>query len=145
MNLFVSFVTSSVVNLFSGVLGVAGALVVFDAVVVPIATIAQNTNGIVLLSFYTQVIQAGMNGNLAQSLVLASPIAPNGFSSKANCFPIYRTFQSDKQSPIALGGFAPVNIMSVHILPGWGIWQVLTVVNSALDRNNMRLGIVFLS
>jgi len=98
----------------------------------------------ILLSFYTQVIQSGMPGNLAQSLVVAAETAPTDFTSKTKCFPLYRTFQSDKQTPIALGGFAPINVMAIRIPAGWGIWQVLNVVNAALDRNNMRFGVAFL-
>ena len=103
-----------------------------------------NPRGLVLLNFYTQVIQAGSPGNSVQSLVLASDSAPASFTSKLKCFPIYRTFQSDKQDPIALGGFAPMNVMAVHIPIGWGLWQVLTVAGATLARNNVRIGVVFL-
>lgn len=105
---------------------------------------ASNTKGLILLNFYTQVIQAGSPGNSAQSLILASATAPTTFASKVNCFPIYRTFQSDKQDPIALGGFAPLNANAMQIPAGWGIWQICNVVGTALERNNMRLGVVFL-
>lgn len=105
---------------------------------------ANNTNGIIIHSFYTQVIQTGAPGNLAQSLVLAAATAPTSFTSKANCLPIYRTFQNEKQDPIALGGFAPMNILHIEIPAGWGIWQILNVTGAELDRNNMRLGFVFL-
>jgi len=104
----------------------------------------QNISGIVLLSLYTQVIQTGMPGNLAQSLIMAAATAPMDFASKTRCFPIYRTFQSEKQSPVALGGFAPVNVTAIQIPARWGIWQVLNVVGAALDRNNMRIGAVIL-
>jgi hypothetical protein len=105
---------------------------------------SSNENGMVLHSFYTQVIQTGAPGNLAQSLVVAALTAPTSFASKLNCFPIYRTFQSEKQDAVALGGFAPVNIMSVQIPAGWGIWQLVNVVGAVLERNNMRFGVNFL-
>jgi hypothetical protein len=104
----------------------------------------QNINGLILLSLYTQVIQTGSPGNLAQSLMMAAATAPVDFASKTRCFPIYRTFQSEKQSPVALGGFAPLNVTAIQIPPKWGIWQVLNVVGAALDRNNMRIGAVIL-
>lgn len=104
---------------------------------------SSNTNGMRLLSFYTQVIQTGSPGNLAQSLVLASLTAPVDFANKLNCFPIYRTFQDEKQTPITLGGFAPMNILQIDIPAGWGIWQVVNIVGADLTRNNMRFGVSF--
>ena len=121
---------------------VAGPTAVGANQVTQVISPLQNVRGLVILNFYTQVIQAGAPGNSAQSLVMAAATAPTNFESKANCYPIYRTFQSDKQDPIALGGFAPMNVMAVQIPPGWGIWQVATIVGTALDRNNMRFGMV---
>lgn len=123
---------------------VAGVTAIGSNQVTQVVAPADNLNGMILLSFYTQVIQTGSPGNTAQSLVLAARTAPTDFASKIRCFPIYRTFQSEKQSPIALGGFAPMNITAIQIPPNWGIWQIATVVGATLDRNNMRLGIVFL-
>lgn len=37
-----------------------------------------------------------------------------------------------------------MNVCNVRIPPGWGIWQVLTVVGDNLIRNNVRVGFVFL-
>lgn len=123
---------------------VSGATAIGSNQVTQVISPILNIKGMILLSFYTQVIQTGSPGNLAQSLVMAAQTAPTDFSSKTKCFPIYRTFQSEKQSPVALGGFAPMNVMSVQLPSGWGIWQIATVVGAALDRNNMRLGVVFL-
>ena len=106
---------------------------------------ADNAYGLILHTFYTQVIQTGSPGNLAQSLIVAAASAPTDFTSKTNCLPIYRTFQSDKQDAIAAGGFAPMNFVNIHIPANWGMWQLANVVGSALDRNNMRLGVVFLT
>lgn len=123
---------------------VTGATAIGSNQVTQVIAPADNLSGLILLSFYTQVIQTGAPGNLAQSLVMAAKTAPTNFTSKIRCFPIYRTYQSEKQSPIALGGFAPMNITAIQIPGGWGIWQIATVVGAVLDRNNMRLGIVFL-
>lgn len=122
----------------------AGPTSIGDNQVTQIIAPEDNARGLIILSLYTQVIQSGMPGNLAQSLIVAAATAPTNFSSKPNCFPVYRTFQSDKQAPIALGGFAPVNVNAIRISSGWGVWQILNVVNAALDRNNMRFGVVFL-
>ncbi len=122
---------------------VAGATAQGTNVVTQCIAPSSNINGLRLLSFYTQVIQTGAPGNLAQSLVLAALTAPIDFANKLNCFPIYRTFQDDKQSPIALGGFAPMNIMAIDIPAGWGIWQVVNIVGADLTRNNMRFGASF--
>lgn len=123
---------------------VAGPTIVGANQITPLVLPADNVKGLILLSFYTQVIQGSTPGNVAQSLVLASNSAPVDFASKLKCFPLYRTFQSDKQSLVALGGFAPMNVINVQIPQGWGIWQVLSVTGDALSRNNMRLGLTFL-
>ena len=103
-----------------------------------------NTDGFILNSLYTQVIQASAPANTAQSLLIASRTAPTNFANKTQAFPLYRTYQDEKQSPQALGGFAPMNVCNVRIPPSWGIWQVLTVVGDNLIRNNVRIGFVFL-
>lgn len=103
-----------------------------------------NTNGLVIYSFYTQVIQSEMPGDSAQSLVLAAATAPTSFVSKSNCFALYRTFQNEKQDLVALGGFAPMAVMHIEIPSGWGIWQVVTVAGQALSRNNMRLSLAYI-
>lgn len=123
---------------------VGGATAIGSNQVTQVISPGLNLNGMILLSFYTQVIQTGSPGNLAQSLVVSAETAPTDFTSKIRCFPIYRTFQSDKQTPIALGGFAPMNVTAIEIPAHWGVWQVANVVGATLDRNNMRLGIVFL-
>jgi len=122
---------------------VAGSTAIGANQVTEVVSPSQNVRGLVILNFYTQVIQTGSPGNLAQSLIMAAATAPTNFASKTNCFPIYRTFQSEKQSPVALGGFAPMNVAAIQLPPGWGIWQVLTVTGAILDRNNMRFGVVF--
>lgn len=102
-----------------------------------------NVRGFRILSFYTQVIQTSGPGNVAQSLVMAALTAPVDFSNKLNCFPIYRTFQDEKQTGVALGGFAPMNIVQIDIPAHWGVWQVANIAGADLTRNNMRFGLAF--
>lgn len=105
---------------------------------------ASNPRGFILNSFYTQVIQAGSPGNVAHSLVVVAATAPIDFSTKQNCFPLFRTYQNDKASPIALDGYAPMNICDIRFPANWGIWQICTVTGATLDRNNMRFGLTLL-
>jgi hypothetical protein len=139
-------IASSILNIPSEcqMIEAAGPTAIGSNQVTALVPPGQNINGLILLSLYTQVIQTGSPGNLAQSLIMAAATAPVDFASKVRCFPIYRTFQSEKQSPVALGGFAPMNVAAIQIPARWGIWQVLNVVGAALDRNNMRAGIVIL-
>lgn len=106
---------------------------------------ADNEHGLILYTLYTQVIQTGSPGNTAQSLFVAAATAPTSFASKGNCLPIYRTFQNDKQEPISLAGYGPINVINAHIPANWGIWQIVNVAGATLDRNNMRLGLVLLN
>lgn len=122
-------------------LQVAGPTAMGDNQVTPVLAPSANPNGANIFSFYTQVIQASNPGNIAQSLVVAAKTAPTDFTSKLESFPIYRTFQDEKQSPQALGGFAPMNVGNIQIPAGWGIWQVVSVTGAILTRNNMRFGI----
>jgi len=123
-------------------ISVSGALTGTNVVTQCIAP-SSNTNGLRILSFYTQVIQEAAGGNVAQSLVVAALTAPTDFLDKLNCFPIYRTFQNEKQSLVALGGFAPMNVIQIDIPANWGIWQIVNVTGTALTRNNMRFGFYF--
>ena len=104
---------------------------------------ASNMNGMRLITVYTQVIQNNNpNTNLAQSLIVAAATAPVDFSSKANCISIFRTYQDGMQTPVALGGGTPPAVVDLELPAGWGIWQILSVTGSALNRNNVRLALV---
>lgn len=111
--------------------------------VTQVVSINQNVNGIDIFSFYTQIIQAGAPGNICQSLLIAASSAPTNFASKLNAFPIFRTYQDEKQSPVALAGYAPFNAVNIRIPKNWGIWQIVSITGDTLLRNNMRMGLRF--
>jgi hypothetical protein len=122
----------------------AGPTIIGNNQVTQVVDPALNIKGMILKSFYTQVIQMGAPGNSVQTLLVASETAPTNFAGKLKCFPVFRTYQNDKQDPVTLAGYAPMNVCNISFPANWGIWQICTVVGSALDRNNMRLGIVIL-
>lgn len=104
---------------------------------------ASNANGMRLITVYTQVIQNNNpNTNIVQSLIVAAATAPVDFNSKANCLSIFRTYQDGMQTPIALGGGSPAEIVNLELPAGWGIWQLLNITGTALNRNNVRLALV---
>ena len=85
----------------------AGATAIGSNQVTEVVAKSANARGLILLSLYTQVIQVAGPGNVAQSLIMSAESAPTDFADKDNCFPIYRTYQSDRQDLVAQGGLPP--------------------------------------
>ena len=124
-------------------ISVAGPTAAGSNQVTQLVAPASNPNGMRLITIYTQVIQNNNpNTNIVQSLIVAAATAPVDFNSKVNCLSIFRTYQDGMQTPVALGGGSPAEIVNLELPSGWGIWQVLNVTGSALNRNNVRLALV---
>jgi hypothetical protein len=124
-------------------ISVAGPTAAGSNQVTQLVASASNPNGMRLITIYTQVIQNNNpNTNIAQSLIVAALTAPTDFNSKANCISIFRTYQDGMQTPVSLGGGSPTSIVNLELPAGWGIWQLLNVTGSALNRNNVRLAVV---
>ena len=104
---------------------------------------ASNPNGMRLITLYTQTIQSNNpTTNLVQSLIVAAATAPTDFNNKSSCISIFRTYQDGLQTPVALGGGTPENIVNFELPAGWGIWQIASITGAALTRNNVRLALV---